>query len=194
MAPRVRGSRRAAHGGVAVGLDGALPEPIERLVPLATLVSVAVAVALFVQGRQHDREVREKEAVHEREQRVTESFNALDDKYIDYVKLCLQHSDLDVFDTPLAPAVPPGPGQKRQEAMMFAILLSVMERSYLMYRDQADAFMSDEWKAWNTYIHRWVGRQNFADEWRRSRTEYDAAFQRYIDDLLSQKPQSRPAP
>ncbi len=169
--------------------------PFERLVPLATLVSVAIAVALFVQGRQHDREARDKEAAREREQRVTESFNALDDKYIDYVKLCLQHPDLDVYDTPLPHAAPLGPERKRQEAMMFAILLSVMERSYLMYRDQQDAFKSDEWHAWDTYIHRWAVRQNFADEWKRSRTEYDSAFQKYIDDLLSEKkPQSRPAP
>lgn len=168
--------------------------PFERLVPLATLISVAVAVALFVQGRQHDREVREKEALREREHRVTESFNALDDKYIDYVKLCLQHPDLDVYDTPLAHAVPPNPGQKRQEAMMFAILLSVMERSYLMYRDQTDAFQSDEWKAWDAYIRRWVGRPNFADEWQRSRTEYDSGFQRYVDGLMADKPQSRPLP
>lgn len=168
--------------------------PFERLVPLATLVSVAIAVALFIQGQQRDRAARDKEAAREREQRVTESFNALDDKYIDYVKLCLVHPDLDVYDTPLPHAAVPGPEQKRQEAMMFAILLSVMERSYLMYRDQADAFKSDEWHAWDAYIRRWVSRQNFADEWQRSRTEYDAAFQKYIDDLMFQQPRSRPAP
>ena len=95
-------------------MDEALPEPFERLVPLATLISVAIAVALFVQGQQRDREARDKEAARDREHRVTESFNALDDKYIDYVRLCLQHPDLDVYDTPLPHAGPLRPEQKRQ--------------------------------------------------------------------------------
>ena len=133
--------------------------PFERLVPLATLVSVAIAVVLFVQGQQRDREARDNEAARATEQRVTESFNALDDKYIEYVKLCLQHPDLDVFDTPLAARRPGDAGaDAARSQMMFAILLSLFERSYLMYRDPADDFKKQEWRAWEAYLRcGWIG-------------------------------------
>src|SRR5579875_1359291 len=62
------GERRM--GEVPLGLVERCLSPFERLVPLATLVSVAIAVALFVQGQHHEREAREKDAARAREQRV----------------------------------------------------------------------------------------------------------------------------
>jgi len=161
--------------------------PFERLVPLATLVSVGIAVVLFVQGQAHERAAREREAVRQREARVTETYNALDDRYIDYVKLCMQHPELDAFDTPLHRDRPATEAEKRGESMMFSILLSVMERSFLMYRDQSDAFKKAQWTAWETYVKSWVGRKNFVDEWRKTRTEFDHDFAVYMDGVIAGK-------
>lgn len=161
--------------------------PFERLVPLATLVSVGIAVVLFVQGQAHERDAREREAVRAREMRVVDAYNALDDRYIDYVKLCLQHPELDVFDTPLQRDRPATAAEKRSESMMFSMLLSVMERSFLMYRDQSDPFKKSQWAAWETYVKSWIGRGNFLEEWKRSRTEFDRDFAAYMDGLIAKK-------
>jgi hypothetical protein len=181
----VAGERRM--GELPLGLLERCLSPFERLVPLATLVSVGIAVALFVQAQTHEREAREREAARAREIRVSDAFNALDDKYIDYVKLCMQHPELDAFDTPLKRTRPATVEEKRGESMMFAILLSVMERSYLMYRDQSDSFKKDQWSAWETYVKSWLGRENFLDEWAKTKTEFDPAFVAFLDGLIAKR-------
>jgi hypothetical protein len=181
----IAGERRM--GELPLGLLERVLSPFERLVPLATLISVGIAVALFVQGQAHEREAREREALRAREVRVTEAFNALDDKYIDYVKLCMQHPDLDAFDTPLKRDRPTTEAEKRGESMMFAILLSVMERSFLTYRDQSDPFKQAQWAAWETYVKSWLGRENFCQEWEKTKKEFDSGFVVYLDGLLAKK-------
>jgi hypothetical protein len=161
--------------------------PFERLVPLATLVSVAIAVALFVQGQAHEREAREREAARARETRVTEAFNALDDKYIEYVKLCVAHPELDVFDTPLVRERPPTAEERRRESMMFAILLSMMERAYVMYREPSDPFKKEQWAGWEVYLKSWLGRANFLEEWGRTKKEFDPGFAAYVDGLIASR-------
>lgn len=176
------GERRM--GELPLGWLERVCSPFERLVPLATLISVGIAVMVFVQGQSHEREAREREAIRAREIRITDAFNALDDKYIDYVKLCLQHPELDVFDEPLHRDRPPTATERRGEAMMFAILLSVMERSYLMYRDQNDPFKKSQWAGWETYVKSWLGRRNFIEEWEKTKREFDPAFVSYLDGLI----------
>lgn len=182
----VSGERRM--GELPIGFFERCFSPFERIVPLATIISVAIGVILFVQGRHRDAEARERELVRLREQQVTESFNALDAKYIEYVKLCLQRPDLDVFDTPLQRAAAPTAAQKREEAMMFSILISVLEHSYLMYRDQTDPFKQEQWTGWEAYIKSWLKRQNFVDEWQRTKKEFDPSFVKYVDGLIPRGP------
>ena len=73
----------------------------EKLVPLATLLSVVIAAVLFVQGQRKATAETARANALARESRVRDAYTALDDKYIQYVELCLQNKDLDVFDTPL---------------------------------------------------------------------------------------------
>ncbi|MDB5323001.1 MAG: hypothetical protein JWN40_4632 [Phycisphaerales bacterium] len=179
----VAGERRM--GELPLGALERVFSPFERLVPLCTLISVTIAVALFVQGQAKERDANAREAARAREMRVTEAFNALDDKYIDYVKLCLAHPELDTFDTPLARTRPATAAELRGESMMFAILLSVMERSYLMYRDPSDAFKREQWVGWEAYVRSWLGRENFLAEWGRTKREFDPAFVMFLDKMIA---------
>jgi hypothetical protein len=178
----VAGERRM--GELPLGVIERIFSPFERLVPLCTLISVAIAVALYVQGQAKEREANAREVRRASELKMTEAFNALDDKYIDYVKLCLAHPELDTFDTPLARGRPATPAELRGESMMFAILLSMMERSYLMYRDPSDAFKREEWVGWEGYMRSWISRQNFLAEWGRTKHEFDPDFVVFLDKLI----------
>jgi len=181
----VAGERRM--GELPLGVLERIFSPFERLVPLCTLISVAIAVALYVQGQAKERDANAREAERARGRQVTEAFNALDDKYIDYVKLCLAHPELDVFDTPLARTRPASADEQRRESMMFAILLSVLERSYLMYQNQDDAFKRGQWAGWESYVKSWLGGENFLGEWERTKREFDPAFVTYMDGLIRKK-------
>jgi len=156
----------------------------EKLVPLATLISVLIAVTLFIQGQQKEALEHARAAVQERELRVRDAYSALDDKYLDYVKLCLQNPDLDVFDTPMVNPAPRTTEQQRRESMVLSTLLSILERAYLMYGSPTDDFERHQWNAWAAYMTAWSSRANFRSEWAKSRLEFDSNFAKYMDGLI----------
>ena len=159
----------------------------EKLVPLATLLSVVIAAALFVKGERKEAADRAQADASARQTRIRDAYTKLDDKYLDYVKLCLDHPDLDAFDTPLPlPHPPPTPQQRREEAMVLSVLLSVLERSYLMYAAPTDDFERAQWAAWSAYTRAWSARPNFRGEWAQSRGEFDAGFAAYVDGLVAE--------
>ena len=176
------GERRM--GELPLGLFERCLSPFERLVPLATLISVSIGVLLYVQGQ--------KKA---QLQQVTDNFNALDDKYIEYAKLCLQHPDLDVFDIPVEHPTPRTVAQVREESMMFAVLTSMLERAFMTYHDQSDGFNRQEWESWSAYTRTWLTRQNFLAEWNRTKEVYDRDFRVYVDHQIANisNPTTRPA-
>ena len=158
----------------------------EKLVPIATLVSVLLAVTLFVQGQHKEAVQNARAATLERETRVRDNYTALDDRYLDYVKVCLEHPDLDVFDTPMEHPPVLTAEQRRREKMVLSILLSIMERAYLMYCTPSDGFEKNQWAAWTAYIKMWSARENFRSEWTDSRSQFDANFATYVDELMQQ--------
>ena len=168
----------------------------EKLVPLATLLSVVIAAILFVQGQRKEAAERARSDVLARESRLRDAYTNLDDKYLDYVKLCLDHPELDVFDTPLPPGGPPPTAdRRRREAMVLSVLTSMLERAYLMYGSPADDFERAQWTAWSAYIRSWSSRANFRAEWAANRDQYDATFTAYVDGLVRAAPAStRPVP
>lgn len=157
----------------------------EKLVPLATLISVLLAVTLFIQGQRKEAAAQAHAAAQERESRVRDAYTALDDRYLDYVKLCLDHPDLDVFDTPMVnvPGTTPAKTleQQRRESMILSTLTSILERAFLMYSNPTDDFEHNQWNAWSAYIDAWCTRANFRAEWTNSRREYDANFAAFVD-------------
>jgi hypothetical protein len=155
----------------------------EKLVPIATLVSVLLAVTLFVQGQRKQLDEQKHAELIEHESRVRDAYTALDDRYLDYVKMCLDHPDLDVFDTPMNSPPPPTPEMHRREDMVLSYLQSMLERAYLMYSYPRDSFERNQWSAWSSYMKEWARRKNFQTEWAKSRTDFDPAFAKYIDDL-----------
>ncbi len=116
---------------------------------------------------------------------MTDNFNALDDKYIEYAKLCLQHSELDVFDIPIQHPAPRTVAQLREESMMFSVLMSMLERAFMTYHDQPDAFNRQEWGSWSAYTRTWLTRDNFLAEWVRTKGVYDQDFRVYVDGQIA---------
>jgi hypothetical protein len=156
----------------------------EKLVPLATLISVLLAVMLFIQGQRKEAAEHARVAIQERELRVRDAYSSLDDKYLDYVKMCLEHPDLDVFDTPIVNPAARTAEQQRRESMILSTLLSILERAYLMYNSPSDEFERNQWAAWSAYMSAWSGRTNFQAEWANSKKEFAPNFAGYIDGLM----------
>ena len=64
-----------------------------------------------------------------RKQREEQIFDQLDQRYVDYMRLCAEHPDLDIMELPLTDAHEPTPAQLRMEHALLAIaILAVRER------------------------------------------------------------------
>lgn len=149
---------------------------IELASHVVSLVGIPIAVALFFLEKRRERLDREYG-----------TYNALDDKYIEYLKLCLQYPELNLYYVPmrLQPAAL-DPTQEIQRLALFEILVSQMERAYLMYFGQPKGFRSEQWRGWSVYIDKWMKRPDFGQLLGSiDSDQYDAAF---VDYLTSREP------
>ena len=137
---------------------------------ISTVLGIPLAILLFLNEKRKERHDREYGTYH-----------ALDDKYIMFLRLCLQHPELDLYSVPLGAPSSLSPTQKIQQYTMFEILISLMERSYLMYKDQSSELKRSQWHGWDSYIQGWCSDQRFRDLWTLvSIEEYDESFIEYL--------------
>ncbi len=147
---------------------------LDIAVTVVNLVGVPVAIVLFFLNKRRERLEREYG-----------TYNSLDEKYVDYLKICVEHPNLDVFDLPM-PDYKPTPELRWQELQVFAMLFAIPERAYLMYRDKSQVVREAQWVGWEGYMKDWASRQNFRDAWDKLKGQFDCGFEKYMASLLSQ--------
>jgi hypothetical protein len=121
----------------------------------------------------------------EQQDREYGTYNALDEKYLDFQQLCLEHPYLDAFDIPNRTLKRLSEQEKKQELIAFTMLFSIFERAYLMYHDQSTAIKNRQWSGWEDYIEGYCKRENFRRAWDISGTTFDNDFQDYMKVSLS---------
>jgi hypothetical protein len=113
------------------------------------------------------------------------TYNALDEKFIEFQGLCLAHPELDVFDVPDRQPHALTEVQRKQQMIIFTMLFSIFERAYLMYHDQSTAIKRKQWSGWDEYIQAFCLRGNFRQAWHESGATFDKDFEVYISRYLS---------
>ena len=147
---------------------------LDIVLKLTQLIGIPVGIALYVINKRKERLEREYG-----------TYDALDNKYIDYLKLCLSHPDLDVADTPKPDMPALTADQRHRELVIFSILISIMERAFLMYMDKSDDVRANQWVGWDAYIHDWSGRSNFTAVLPVLTPQFDGNFVRYLNSIVS---------
>lgn len=142
---------------------------LETILQFTQLIGIPVAIVLYLVNKQKER--RDKDYG---------TYDTLDDKYIDYLTLCLDHPDLDVGDTPRRTSGALNPQQQQQEYVMFSILVSIMERAYLMYADRSYRVRKQQWAGWEAYIKHWGTRKNFRSALPKLCLGFDKRFLSYL--------------
>lgn len=150
-------------------IDPVWKDLFELLSYVATVVGIPIAIILLYVEKARER--------RDRMQKIYETPGAL---YIDYLRLCLDHPELDIFDHP-SPSQP-SPENKKKEWIAFTILISLMETAYLLYRDHPQRNNS-QWLGWEQYIQWWMSRQNFRTPWQKLSPQFDSEFIAYVNGL-----------
>ena len=81
---------------------------------IITLLGVPTAIYLYI-----------KEQKTQREEREHDTFDSLDNKYIELQELCLSYPHLDVFDTKKIETKPLTESEKKQEEAIILIRISI---------------------------------------------------------------------
>ncbi|MEK6479681.1 hypothetical protein WJR50_19215 [Catalinimonas sp. 4WD22] len=139
---------------------------------LVTLFGVPSAIYVYWQQKSKERKEREYG-----------TYNALDDKYIDFLNLCLENHDLDIYHIAKKGKSEYSPEQNARELIIFEILISLFERAFLMYRDQDSKIKKLQWEGWNRYMEDWMQRDNFRRAWERLGTQWELNFENHMKEV-----------
>ena len=146
-----------------------LKDVFELLSYVAILVGVPVGLYQYY-----------RTVTREQQDRGYVTYNAFNEKYLEFQKVCLEHPDLDVFDVQDQRPADLSETQQKQELIAFIMLFSIFERAYLMYSDQSTTIKERQWSGWHEYIGEYCRRSNFKKAWNVSGQRFDSAFQGHM--------------
>jgi len=151
----------------------ALIEVLDMLADIATVLGIPVAILLFANEKRKERRDREYG-----------TYDALGKEYIDYLRLCMENPELDLYDIPLEKVSELSSEQKIRQYAMFEILVSLLERAFLMYQDQSSDIKRNQWAGWDEYVHDYANRETFRRLWQTQGVEYDLDFIKYVTAVI----------
>lgn len=108
----------------------------------------AIGVFLFEQRR-------------ERQNEDDEIYQKLSDEYADFLRLVLDHADLQLRSSH-EPLPNPTPDQQERILIIFDLLISLFERAYLLvYEEDMSKRQQRQWQSWEDYMRNWCARDDF---------------------------------
>lgn len=148
---------------------------LDILTSLVTIIGLPLALYSFRRQKQKDKEFEEEKTFHQ-----------LDESYVSFLQLAIQHPDLDIFDPPIGKNYSPTDEQLRREHAIFGILISLFERSFLMFKDQSEKYKDSQWSGWVEFIKSYSYRENFKSVWNKIGHQFDSEFCKFMDHLINE--------
>jgi hypothetical protein len=156
-------------------MDLSLVKDVAQVVYYLSL-SITGPVALIGYLRSKKTEQREREY---------RTYDELDNKFLEYQKLALQH-DLDLIDLPDASLYISGDRlRKKHELVTAGCGFALFQRAYLMFHHHSGAFKKRQWKGWERLLTSFLSRIAVQDAWPICRAHFDSGFQAFVDDRLA---------
>ena len=152
-------------------------ETWEMLSYIVTVVGLPLAIAVFFFEQRKEREIDEEEV-----------YQLLSDNYQDFLKVALDNPDLRLFS--IQGSVILNDEQKERQYIIFAMLISLFERAYLLlYEDDMAPKQARRWNSWEDYMHEWCDRPDFVASLPKLLRGEDPSFIHYMNHIASQTQQ-----
>lgn len=124
-------------------------ETLEMASFIVTVVGLPFAIWVFLKQERAERENEEEEA-----------YLLLADAYDEFLKVVLQHSDLQLRTA--AALENPTPEQRERMQVIFEMLISLFERAYLVaWKPDMSESERRRWNSWDDAMREWCGRDDF---------------------------------
>jgi hypothetical protein len=150
-------------------------ETWELLSYIVTVIGLPMAIAVFVYQQRKERENEEEEV-----------YQLLSDSYQDFLKIALENPDLRLFSDKTASSF--SDEQKERQLIIFAMLISLFERAYLLlYEDAMSPNQARRWNSWEDYIREWCHKPHFRSLLPKLLVGEDPRFVSYIEQLSASR-------
>ena len=121
----------------------------ELLSYIVTTVGFPAAIVVFLFEQKKERDNEEEEV-----------YQLLSDNYQDFLKIALDHPDLQLFHPEQAPELTNE--QRERMLIIFNMLISLFERAYLLlYEPKMNLRQQRRWLSWEDYMREWCKRGEF---------------------------------
>ncbi|MBC8424637.1 hypothetical protein H8E07_10975 [bacterium] len=143
----------------------------------ATVVGIPIAILVFVRDRRSAQQTREEE-----------TYGSLQDKYSEFLEMCLARPELGLHDYDRQSAENLPPELKRQRMIAFELLTSMFERAFFFYgRGHDSGFLQRQWTGWEEFMRDWARRSDYREAWQEHLdAQFDADFILYMNRLMKE--------
>lgn len=122
----------------------------EFLSYVVTIFGLPLAILVFLYEQRKERRNDEEEI-----------YQRLSDEYAGFLKLVLDHADLQLLRRQ-GVELELNDEQKERKYTLFSILISLFERAYLLvYEEDMDSQLQRLWRSWEDYMRDWCRRKDF---------------------------------
>lgn len=149
---------------------------------VAVVFSLPLAVLTLWQQRRDSAENGKKERLEAAEK----IYQTVDQRYMDFVKLSLEHPRLDCYSLPLetCPSPPLSDAEKCQQKMLFTALTNIFEVAFVHYhREESNPVITrmfrNQWTGWETYMRKFFQRPAYRETREEIKDEFDEQFVSY---------------
>lgn len=149
---------------------------LEAISYIVTIVGFPVAIFALIYEKQKERKLLEQQ-----------SYLTANDKYIEFLNLCLSNPDLDIFDISIKEQNEYLKEDKKsidRELISFSILISIWERAFLFYQTRLTEKSRQEWLGWESYISDYCKRDNFLIAWKILGQQFNPDFECRINIII----------
>ncbi len=143
---------------------------------VVTVVGLPFAIAVFIWEQRRERQNEEEEI-----------YQKLSDDYAGFLKLVLEHSDLQLTQGETDERALTAEQRERRE-ILFEILTALFERAYLLvYEEEMDRQGQRLWASWEDYMRSWCRRRDFRSRLPGLLQGEDEDFVRYLTRLAAEE-------
>lgn len=178
--------KRARHETAKKGVFERCHMYVEFASFLALIVTCPIAL---MELHNHANEMQ-KSVERERNELSENTYRYVDDRFMDFMKLCLDNPRLDCYSVARAEKLRPPltEDEKWQQRILYSALTDVFEVAYVQYHKEAVSqkikkLFDDQWDGWDAYIRKFLARQSYKAVWFDIRGEYDKNYIQYVDGI-----------
>lgn len=163
-------------------------ETLRKYAELISFIAIILGIPFgLIDFHYHAVETQDN-ANKERVEAAEKVYQTVDERYTEFVKLCIDHPRLDCYSVPQAaePKPPLSETERVQQKMLFVHLTDVFEVAFVQYHKEESnreikKIYDSQWGGWDTYIRKFLKRPAYLETWYEIRDEYDEGLVKYMD-------------